>query len=162
MTRNGNNKKMHKRKRKMRRKKREPGESVRGGCKGGARRCGAQKGGGPKVGDLKAGSPKFRAFFSLSCAHFRSSSLSLGVFSWKRRDPQTCTLRVLLLSCETPGLAFIVGRAVEERREEEEVKKERKLEQLMLELCSLLKVLVERRSHQQVSRITALLLVRER
>ena len=49
------------------------------------------------------------AFFSLSRPHFRSLSLSLGVFSWNSggviegRDPQMCTFGVLGLSCETPA-----------------------------------------------------------
>ena len=59
-----------------------------GGPKGGARRNWGPKGrapqrGGWKGGGPKAGGQKFRAFFPLSRPHFRSFSLSLGVFSWK-------------------------------------------------------------------------------
>ena len=43
---------------------------------------GAPKGGAPKCGVRRVGGPKFSAFFSLSRPHFRSFSLSLGVFSW--------------------------------------------------------------------------------
>ena len=137
--------------------------------KAGARRASVWRlqGWRPEGWGPEGGAPKFRAFFFLSRAHFALLLSLWGLlveFWWclKLRDPQMCTLRVLKLSWETPGLAFLVGRAVEERRDEEEVKKERKLEQLMLELRSLLKVPVERRSHHQLSRITALLLVRER
>ena len=91
MTRNGNNKKMHKRKRKMRSKKRGPGEPLRGGSKGGARRWGAQKGGGPKGGDLKAGARSFALFFP-SPAPIFALLLSL----W-------CSSRGILVVFEAPG-----------------------------------------------------------
>ena len=52
----------------------------------GVRRVGpkgrAPQRGGSKCGGPKAGGPKICAFFSLSRPHFRSFSLSLGVFSW--------------------------------------------------------------------------------
>ena len=57
-----------------------------GGPKGGARRSGGPKGGAPqrggsKGGGTKSGGLKFRDF-PLSRSHFRSFSISLGVFSW--------------------------------------------------------------------------------
>ena len=49
----------------------------------GARRVGHRSVGARRVGARRRGAQNFAFFFSLSRSHFRSFSLSLGVFSWK-------------------------------------------------------------------------------
>ena len=82
------------------------------GPEGGAPKEGALKGGGAqprKSGAPQGGGPKISRFFSVSCPHVRSFSLSLWVFSWnfggglKRQGLEMCTFGVLGLSCASPG-----------------------------------------------------------